>query len=97
MFLNIPLQADLLAIQQQRQQRIDTNLMKQNAIRWNYDYKVGDLILIKEKDKRKLDAPTDGPYIISQVYTNGTVSVQRTPNVTERINIRRIKPYRGGN
>lgn len=54
-------------------------------------------MLIKEKDKRKLDAPTDGPYVMSEVFTNGTVAIKRTPNVSEGINVRRIKPYRGEN
>ena len=34
-----------------------------------------------------------GPYTIPQVHVNGTISIQLGPNVTERINIRRVLPY----
>ena len=34
-----------------------------------------------------------GPYAITQVHTNGTVTIRLSDNVTERINIRWIKPY----
>lgn len=30
---------------------------------------------------------------IVRIHTNGTVTIQRTPLVTERINIRRLRPY----
>lgn len=35
-----------------------------------------------------------GPYPIVQVFANGTLAVQRDPHVLERINIRRLIPYR---
>ena len=94
MFLNIPLTADFTAIQQNRQLQIDRNLENENRSRWNRDYSVGDLVLIIEyTKKRKLKPKTSGPYPILQVYTNGTVTIRRTANVRERVNIRRIKPY----
>lgn len=94
MFLNLPFEADLLALHQLRQQKINTNLLKQNKKRWNFDYEVGQQVLVKSKDGRKLDPPFSGPYPIVQVYSNGTVAIQRAPNVRERINIRRITPHK---
>ena len=94
MFLNIPLEADLLALQNMRQRKIQINLIKQNKKRWNYDYKVGQKVLIKNKGHRKMEAPTEGPFTIVQVYTNGTVALQRRNNVLERINIRRLSPFK---
>ena len=35
-----------------------------------------------------------GPYTIDRVINNGTGTIIRNNNVTERINVRRIKPYR---
>ena len=35
-----------------------------------------------------------GPYRITQVHTNNTVTIQIRPGVTDRFNIRRIKPKR---
>ena len=42
----------------------------------------------------KLNPSFTGPHEIIQVHTNGTVTIRLTDNVTECINIRRIKPYR---
>ena len=41
---------------------------------------------------RKLDYRKQGPYRITEVYKNCTVSFQRG-QVNERINIRQIKPH----
>ena len=93
MFLNIPLEADLLALRQKRQQRIDMNLIHHNAKRWNFDYVVGQQVLVRREKGRKMDSQTNGPFHVMQVFTNGTVAIQRQPNVVERINIRQYSPY----
>ena len=94
MFLNIPFQADLQAIQQRRQLLIDTNLMKKNAKRRSFDYQPGGQVLVKADSPSKLGDRSTGPYIITQVHTNGTITIQRSAHVTERLNIRRVYPYR---
>ena len=43
------------------------------------------MILADQADKLQICG--HGPYVITQVHTNGTVTFQRTPNVRERINI----------
>jgi len=55
---------------------------------------VGQKVLIKNKGQRKMEAPTEGPFPIVQVYTNGTVALQRQNNVLERINVRRLSPFK---
>ena len=40
-----------------------------------------------------LSTRTAGPYTILQVHVNGTVTIDRGHGVSERINIRRVKPY----
>ena len=45
------------------------------------------------KDPRKMEDRAIGPFPVVQVFNNGTVSILRRPNVHERINVRRIKPY----
>lgn len=94
MFLNLPLQADLEAIRQRRQILIDENLRRQNARRRHYDYQVGEQVLVKDPDGRKLDPKTQGPYVIHQVHANGTLTIQRAPFVLERIHLRRVFPFR---
>ena len=95
MFFDLPLLTDIMALQNTRQQLVDARLFKENSSRINHDYKTGDQILKKSvlslSDKLK---PTfTGPYPILQVHTNGTVTIRLRDNLTERINIRRIKPY----
>jgi len=40
-----------------------------------------------------VESPTEGPYNIIEVYSNGTVQIQRGI-MQERLNIRRIKPFK---
>jgi hypothetical protein len=94
MFLNIPLIADLQAIQERRQVLINENLRRQNLKRRRFDYVINQEVLVKIPQPRKLDPRNEGPYRISQVHANGTLTIQRTDHITERINIRRVVPYR---
>ena len=93
MFLDIPLVIDLLKVRQRRQVAVDSNLMRVNAKRSSYDYKVGDKVLKKRHEWKKLGERWDGPYTISRVHVNGNVTISLRDGVSERINIRRIKPY----
>ena len=94
MFIDLPLIADLVDIQQRRQLRIDENLRRQNQKRREYHFQVGQQVLIKTVDPNKLQPRAHGPYPIVQTYTNGTIDIARAPHVTERINIRRVIPFR---
>ena len=94
MFLNKPLQADLISIQQRRQLFVNENLMRQNSKRLSMDWVAGQQVLIKEKGIRsKLSSTTTGPFTITQVYSNSTVRIRRNKKVTERISVRRLIPY----
>lgn len=94
MILDIPIIADLLSIQNRRQVLIDENLRRQNLKRRSWDYQVGQSVFIKTIDPNKLEARAHGPHPIVQVHANGTLTVQRTPHVTERVNVRRVTPHR---
>jgi hypothetical protein len=97
MFLDIPLIADLATIRQQRQVLIDENLCRQNLKRRSFEYQVGQQVLVLNSaiHPAKLDpTSTEGPFLIIQVHTNGTVTIQRSEHVTKRINIRRLCPFR---
>ena len=94
MFLDLPFIADLITIQGKRQQLIDKNLRRQNQKRREFKYEVGQEVLIKSVNPNKLEPKAHGPYVIKQVYTNGTIDVARNPYVTERLNIRRVIPFR---
>jgi transposase InsO family protein len=94
MILDVPLVNDLYQIQQRRQSLIDQRLIEANAKRFSYDYNVGEEVLKLVYNPAKLEPRAIGPYTITRVHTNGTLSIQITPGVIERINIRRVKPYR---
>ena len=84
-----------MALQNAHQQLVDSQLLQENSSRIKHDYKIRDQILKKLvlslSDKLK---PTfTGPYPILQVHTNSTVTIHLRDNLTEWINIRRIKPY----
>jgi len=51
-------------------------------------------VLVETEGKRKMDVKREGPFVITQVYTNNTVRIRRNAFVTERINIRKLTPYR---
>jgi hypothetical protein len=94
MFLNIPLIADWNLLAQRREQLVYENLRRQNRKRRRYDYVVGQRVLKKIHKPTKLGLRTEGPYVVSTVHVNGTVTIQLKEGVTERINIRRVIPYR---
>ena len=41
----------------------------------------------------KLGDRTNGPYKITKVHTNGTITIELRPTITEQINIQRLIPY----
>jgi hypothetical protein len=70
---------------------------KENQSRLTQQYAPGDQILITlNADERhsqpKMNALTKGPFTITQVHQIGTVTIS-CGNVTETINICRIKPF----
>jgi transposase InsO family protein len=93
MLLNIPILADLQALYSKRTALVQKNLEVANRRRIRYDYQPGQRVAIKDV-RDKLGRRSEGPFLISQVHTNGTVTIQRRPGVVERINIRRLIPLR---
>ena len=94
MILNIPVVADLLDITARRQQLIDERTMAENRKRISHDYQPNDQVLVLVYKPDKLEPRARGPYRILHTHVNGTVTIRRSPTVTERINIRRLRPYR---
>ena len=81
-------------ISRKKQEQVDKDNTRENAKRIRHDYLPGQRIMIvRDGLYRKLEGPHLGPYSITEVYANGTVRIQKSPHVTDRINIRRITPY----
>ena len=95
MLFDIPFIADWHKIGEHRQQlRTDLNNASENEGRIDYDYKVGQKVLLrKEGILRNTESRWHKkPWLITTVHTNGTITVQRGKKV-ERMNIRRVKPF----
>jgi len=94
MLFDIPFIADWKKIGEHRQLLTDRNTSRENEGRIDYDYKVGQKVLIrKEGILRKTESRhLKDPWVITSVHTNGTIRVQ-CGNKSERINIRRVKPF----
>jgi len=73
------------------------NNKKENHTRIVHDYKVSNKVLIVQqtyecKTKAKLSSPTEGPFTITPVYTNGNICIT-LGTYEEDISIRRLHPY----
>ena len=65
--LNIKHVSDLEHIRQHKQLQINHNNRRENMRRNNHQYKVGDKILVKHKEKSKHELEFMGPFPITQI------------------------------
>jgi hypothetical protein len=93
MLFDIPFIADWKIIGEHRQRLTDLNTAHENKGRIDYDYKVGQKILVRSEGilcKAQSIWQKD-PCTVTTVLTNGTITIKRG-NKLERLNIRRVKP-----
>jgi hypothetical protein len=93
MLFDIPFIADWQKIGELTQKLTDLNNTHKNEGRIDYDYKVGQKVLLR-KEGILCNAESiwhKKPRLITSVHTNGTITVQ-CGNKIERMNIRRLKP-----
>jgi hypothetical protein len=72
---------------------LDERLRRANLCCRIFDYTSGDQILILTNNPTTLYDRGIGPFTITQVYTNGTITFQCTPHIVECVNISQVKPY----
>ena len=94
MLFDIPFIADWRKIGEHRQGLTDLNNAHENKDRIDYDYKVGQNVLLrKEGILRNAESRWHKkPWFIMSDHTNGTFMVQ-CGNKIDRMNIRRVKPF----
>eukprot|EP00804_Cyclotella_cryptica_P015712 CCRYP_013381-RA/>CCRYP_013381-RA protein AED:0.60 eAED:-0.14 QI:0/0/0/1/0/0/2/0/736 len=94
MLFDIPFLADWNKIGEYRQHQTDQNTKRENRSRRDWDYKIGDqVLLIKDGILRKGKSRYESdPWTITTVHTNGTIRIQRGTK-SERLNIRRVTPF----
>ncbi len=97
MLFDIPFIADWKKIGEHRQLLTDRNTARENEGRIDYDYQVGQKVLVRNDGiLRKAESRyLREPWLITSVHTNGTIRVQ-CGNKSERMNIRRVKPFDDG-
>jgi hypothetical protein len=94
MLFDIPFIADRQKIGEYRQRLTDLSNARENEGRIDYDYKVGQKVLLpKEGILRNAESRWHKkPWLITTVHTNGIITVQRGTKV-EKMNIQRVKPF----
>jgi hypothetical protein len=94
MLFDIPFLADWNKIGEYRQRQTDQITLRENCSRRDWDYKVGDIVLLlKEGILRKGESKYESdPWTITKVHTNGTIRIQ-CGTKSERLNIRRVTPF----
>jgi hypothetical protein len=93
MLFDVPFIADWNKIGEYRQRQTDLGNERENKTRVDYDYKVGEKVLIrKDGILRKAESKWTEPWTITTVHTNGTIRIQ-CGTKSERINIRRVTPF----
>jgi hypothetical protein len=94
MLFDIPFIADSKKIGEHRQLLTDCNISRENEGRINYDYKVGQKVLIQKEDIlcKTESRHLKDPWVITSVHTNVKIRIQ-CRNKSEWINIWRVKPF----
>jgi len=93
MLVNIPYIADFIVLRNTCQLQINKRLLRAKALRIPYNFQVNDLIMAwNNSTTSKLDPIWIGPFPITRVHTNGTVTFSRPHGALERQNIQQIKP-----
>ena len=66
---------------------------RENSKRLEHFYNTGDHVMLRvpKKFRAKLHAVATGPFVIRQVHSNGTVTIDKGA-MAERVSIRRIFP-----
>ena len=89
--IQIKHRVDWELIRQRKQIQINRDKALDNKHRFDYDYKVGDKIMLTNHTTYKYETPYKVPFVTTQCFTKGTVTLKY--GATEiRNHIRRIMP-----
>ena len=92
MIFNIKYEADWQLIREQKLARMKQNNARENLRRIAHDYAIGDLVSLVKAEFSKAEPDREGPFEITRVHTNGTVTV-RKGRIEKRLNIRQCTPW----
>ena len=94
MLFDLPYIADWTAIGQRRQRKTDRENLKENAKRVDFDYQVGQKVMLINDGKilRKAESKYLGPFMTMNIHTNGNILIQKG-SISDCLNVRRVIPY----
>jgi hypothetical protein len=94
MLFHIPSVADWCKIGEQSQSLTDCGNQRKNAKQIDYNYKVGDKVLVNNEGIlcKAESAYGKEPWTITTVHTNGTIRIQHGTK-TEQLSIWRVEPF----
>ena len=96
MIFNIKYIANWETIQWNKQAIIAKNNKAENMKRIKYDNKINQKVMIEPQKPNKMMSPYEGPYTITTVWNNGTITVHKATKhgaIYEWIDIQRAHPY----
>ena len=93
MILPIKHKMDYVLIHQKNQVQINKYDIRKNRHIVDYDYTVGYNIMLNNHTEYKYETPYKVKFVLTQCFTNGTVSLQ-CGAIQMKYNIRRINPYK---
>lgn len=95
MVLPVDYKTDWKEITKRKQRRISASCERENKRRIEHVCERGGKVLMKVPKKilRKLERVRRGPYSVISHNENGTVTIQKSPCVTDVASIRRVGPF----
>ena len=90
---NVPLVADWKVTTHTREQKVNENLLRENAKLRSYDYRQGQKVLNLVHKPTKLGSRTFGSFAIKRVHVNENITMELRPCLGDHINVRRVTPY----
>ena len=91
MFLPVETPVDWEAVKERKQKSIAKSNSRENSKRLDHKHQKGDWITIRKPGMlRKLTVPKLGPFKVVKHDTNGTLTCEKEPFVTDNVNIRRV-------
>ena len=95
MLLDLKFEPNYNEMWAKKEKRINYDNVRENSKRAYHDYKVNEYVyIIRDGQYRKLEGDKQGPFQITEVFSNGTVRPQKGV-VSEHLNIRRLTPHFG--
>ncbi len=86
--------ADWQAIARTCEHHVNENLRCAKKKQCQFDCAPGQQVLKKVHNPTKLEVRREGPYTIERIWVNGNLTILLCEGIIERINIRRVLPYR---